>query len=111
MISEAEFYGGSRSEAPSADTSIGEDDVRLLVYSPTVSVSTLLPEHSTQSKGGPRFYILNASLSVLSVRRADSSILQAIDGGGAGNPAGVILVVGASDWIVEPLNSGAGVTS
>ncbi len=111
MISEAEFYGGSRSEAPSADTSIGEDDVRLIVYRPTVGVDTLLPPHSTQPKGGPRFYILNDSLFALAIKRSNGSILQVIGSKGAGDPQGVILVVGATDWIRELLSSGAGVTS
>ncbi len=113
MISETEFYGGSRAEAPSADVTIGEADVRLIVYSPTVSVSAFLPPFSTQSRfeGGPRFYILNDSQFAVFVKRSDGSLIQSLGAKGAGGPNGVILAVGPSDWVRRLFNSEAGVTS
>ncbi len=113
LISEAEFYGGSRAEAPSADTAVGEDDVRLIVYSPSVGVDVLLPPFSTQQRfeGGPRFYLINDSAFVVVVRRSDGSLLQILGVKIGSVSKGVILHVGPSDWVRRLLNSEAGVTS
>ena len=113
LISEAEFYGGSRAEAPSADTTVGEDDVRLIVYSPTVAVDVLLPPFSTQQRfeGGPRFYLINDSAFLVRIKRSDGSPIQTL-GVKIGNVSkGVVLHVGPSDWVRRLLNSEAGVTS
>lgn len=113
MISEAEFYGGSRAEAPSADVTVGEDDVRLIVYSPTVGIDVLLPPFSTQQRfeGGPRFYLINDSAFLVIVRRSDGSLLQALGVKIGNRSKGVILSVAPSDWVRRLFNSEAGVTS
>lgn len=111
MISEAEFYGNSRRESPSADVTVGEDDVRLIVYSPTVGIDVVLPPLSTQKRGGPRFYLINDSAFLVAVRRSDGTLLQLLGIKIGNRSKGVILSVAPSDWVRRLFNSEAGVTS
>ncbi len=112
MISEATFYGDARSEAPSAATTIGEADVRVIVYRPTVSVDVTLPPLDTQERGGPRFHLINDSLFTLTIKRSDGTTITTIGTKGGSNTPGVrMFLVGVTDWAIRNFDSKFGVTS
>lgn len=113
MISEATFYGGARSEAPSVTTAIGEADVRVIVYRPTASVDVFLPPLDTQKPGGPRFYLVNDSGFTLTIKRSTGAVITSLGpkGGGAGSPQVRMFLVSIADWAVKSFTSEFGVTS
>lgn len=80
-ITQELFFGGSRHVTMTGDIVLVPQDKRVQVFAPDGAHNISLPDATTLRKGGPQFYLLNASATHNLLIRDDGGTILAVGEG------------------------------